>query len=317
MTATHHSASPSDSEHGHTKAVSHVLKKISSVLIAVVFAVALGGCAARHLIVRSLGDELAKQSSAAEEDPILARDAAAFYLKLSESLLAEMPDNARLAESVASGFTQYAYAFVAFEADKMEAKDSKAAVKLRERAAKLYRRANTHAMKALELQSPGFSKALGSSTVTGQPRLSPDNVGLAYWAAASWGGMISLSKDDPDIVADLPNAMRLAGMAWALQPDYGQGDLSVLMGNFEASRPGGSAAKAAAYFDRALAATGGRSMAALMAQAENLALPADNRASFESLLRRVIELSSSERGLSAVIAKERAQWLLDSAEDLF
>jgi hypothetical protein len=29
-------------------------------------------------------------------------------------------------------------------------------------------------------------------------------VALAYWGAAAWGGLISLSKDDPDTVADLP-----------------------------------------------------------------------------------------------------------------
>ena len=46
--------------------------------------------------------------------------------------------------------------------------------------------------------------------------------GLAYWAAASWGGWISLSKDDPDVVADLPLAVRLAQRAWAADPAWGR-----------------------------------------------------------------------------------------------
>jgi len=36
--------------------------------------------------------------------------------------------------------------------------------------------------------------------------LRPDQVGLAYWAAASWGAAIGLSKDDADTLADLPAA---------------------------------------------------------------------------------------------------------------
>jgi hypothetical protein len=31
-------------------------------------------------------------------------------------------------------------------------------------------------------------------------------VGVAYWAAAAWGAQIALSKDQPEVVADLPSA---------------------------------------------------------------------------------------------------------------
>jgi len=79
-----------------------------------------------------------------------AHEAAAFYLKLSESILREEPGNLRLAEAVAGGFTRYAYAFVAFEAERVESRDARAAQKMRERAAQLYARAHGHAMAALE-----------------------------------------------------------------------------------------------------------------------------------------------------------------------
>ena len=62
------------------------------------------------------------------------------------------------------------------------------------------------------------------------PVLRAEQAGLAYWAAASWGGWISLSKDDPDVVADLPLAVRLAQRAWAADPDWGQGSLTSLLG---------------------------------------------------------------------------------------
>ena len=66
-----------------------------------------------------MADALVMPGQSTEEDLYLARDASAFYLKLSEVVLYETPGNLRLAESVAAGFTQYAYAFVSFEADQV------------------------------------------------------------------------------------------------------------------------------------------------------------------------------------------------------
>src|ERR1019366_4807849 len=53
--------------------------------------VLLAACSPRQMIVESIGDELASQGRAPEDDLVLARDASAFYLKLSESLLREAP----------------------------------------------------------------------------------------------------------------------------------------------------------------------------------------------------------------------------------
>lgn len=285
--------------------------------LALVALMLLTACSPRQLIVRGIADELATQGQAQEEDLQLAREAGAFYLKLSESMLVEAPDHARLAEAVAGGFTQYSYAFVAFEADRLEARDIQGAQRLRERAARLYRRAHGHAMAALERQTPGFARALASTDATAWPRLRREQLGLAYWAAAAWGGYISLSKDDPDIVADLPLAVRLASLAHQLQPDHGAGALASLMGTFEAARPGGSMTQALAYFDQAIALGGGRSAAAYVAKAEGWALPAHDRPAFETLLRQALAVSASTRDLSNGVMRERALWLLGAADDLF
>ena len=120
----------------------------------------LAGCAVRPYVMDKAADALAIQGQSDEDDILLAREASAFYLKLSESVLKETPANLKLAESVAAGFTQYAYAFVAFDAEKLELQDAKAAQRIRERAARLYLRANQHAMRSLETTSPGFKQAL-------------------------------------------------------------------------------------------------------------------------------------------------------------
>jgi hypothetical protein len=197
----------------NTKSVD-ALAKVFKPIALVLLTVALAACSPRHLIVQSLGNELAGQGQVVEEDPGLAREASAFYLKLSESLLKESPGNTKLAESVCAGLSQYAFAFVAFEAEKLAPSDANAAYRMNERAKRLYLRAHRHAMAALELSMPGFAAQLALPNEKQWPVLSREQVGLAYWAAASWGGFISLSKDVPDAVADLPLAYRLAGLAW-------------------------------------------------------------------------------------------------------
>ena len=273
----------------------------------------LGACSPQSLLVRGVADQLANQGNSPEDDLVLAREAAAFYLKLSESVLSQSPGHLRLAEAVAGGFTQYAYAFVASEADRIESTDVKAAQRLRERAARLYARAKRHAMAALEQRHPGFAQSLAGEDAI----LAPDEVGLAYWAAASWGGLIALSKDKPDVVADLPHAVRLARMAWDRDPDHGEGALASLMGSFEMARPGGTPRQAETYFDHGIAVSAGRSAGPYVAKAETLALAAGDRRAFEGLLRQALAAGASHRDLANEAMHARAQWLLDTADDRF
>lgn len=287
-------------------------------LLAIVsIAALLSACSPRYFIVQGVANELASQGRAVEDDLVLAREASAFYLKFSETVLSQTPGNLKLAEAVSAGFTQYAYTFVSFEAERIEAKDIKAAQKLRGRAALLYLRAHRHAMTALEQHIPGFVKALSSPEPANWPRLDDEEIGVAYWAAASWGGYISLSKDEPNIVADLPLAIRLAHLAWEKTPSYGDGALASLMGSFETARPGGSRQQAAVYFDQAISTSAGKSAGPFVAKAEGIALPAGDRAAFDALLRQAIVASNSQRDLQNEVMRERALWLLETADDLF
>ena len=126
--------------------------------------IGLCACSPQSLLLRAAADQLAGQGQADEEDLLLARDASAFYLKLSESVLRQTPGHLPLAEAVAGGFTQYAYAFIALEADRIESTDAKAAQRMRERAARLYARAKRHAMAALEQHRPVDPPHLGEQT---------------------------------------------------------------------------------------------------------------------------------------------------------
>lgn len=285
-----------------------------------VCALLLGGCSARQMVIGSLADELAAQGTGNDPDIELVRDASAFYLKLSESVLRQDPAHGRLAESVSSGFAQYAYAFVAFEADKIEEKNAKEAERLRFRAAGLYKRAHLHALNSLEAQTPGFKSALKSMDAKASMKLRPAQVPLAYWAAAAWGGWISLAKDDPDVVADLPLAIRLAELAWATDPNWGDGALTGLLGSFEAGRTGGNLARAQGYFDQSIQQSNGRLASPLVGKAEGYALPAGDRELFETLLAKAISIqddAGSPLSLQNEIMRQRARWLLQKTNELF
>ena len=291
--------------------------RLALCLAVLLLAIGLSACVPRQLLINSAADALTAQGQAEEEDLGLAREASAFYLKLSESLLKQTPGHLPLAESVASGLTQYAYAFVAFEAERLGATDNRAAHQLNERARRLYLRAHKHAMVALVQTSPGFDKALRQASPQQWPAVRAEQVGVAYWAAASWGAYIALSKDDPDAVADLPLAVRLATLAYQRAPGHGAGALASLMGNFEAARPGGSVAKATAYFDEAIALAAGQQAGPLVAKAEAIAQAAGDRVAFEALLRQALAASAQSKDLANQVMRLRAQWLLDSADDLF
>lgn len=280
-------------------------------------ALGLTACSPRQMIIDGVANELASQGAAPENDLELAREASAFYLKLSESLLRSSPDKLPLAEAVTAGFTQYAFAFVAFEAEQIEIRDARRAQQLRLRAARLYARAQRHGLSALERRHPALLQALAERHPAASPRLAADEIGLAYWTAAAWGSWIALSKHDPEIVANLPQVIGLARLAWQTDPDWGLGALASLMGNLELARPGGSPAEALRYFDRAIVLAGEQLAGPLVTKAEAVALAAGDRPGFEQLLQQAIVIAKSTPNLQNEAMLARARWLLANADELF
>src|ERR1051325_3230433 len=172
------------------------------------------GCSIKRLAVNKLGDALAAGGTtfSSDEDPELIKDAVPFSLKLMESLLAESPDHRGLLLATASGFTQYAYAFVQQDADELEERDLAASNTLRRRAARLYLRARNYGLRGLETNYRGFEKELRADPKEAVRRLkSRKDVPLMYWTAASCGAAISASKDNPEVIADLPLVGALIG----------------------------------------------------------------------------------------------------------
>src|SRR6266478_5621730 len=224
-------------------------------LAGLVLCCAGGGCSIRRYALNQAADVLAESGAtfAADEDPELIKAAAPFSLKLMESFLAENPRHPGLLAAAASGFTQYAYAFVQEDADEREPQDLAAAEALRARASRLYLRAKGYGLRGLEVRHPGFGKALLTNPDATVRATSKADVPLLYWTAAAWASAISLSKDNPELVGQIPAMESLIDRALDLDETYGNGAIHTFMISYEMSRPGlagDPAARARHHFDR-------------------------------------------------------------------
>ena len=304
-----------------TRIASGICKRIGFVFLAAL----LGGCSIKQMAVNKMGDALAAGGSVftSDDDPELIKAALPFSLKLMESLLAESPRHEGLLYATASGFTQYSYAFVHQQADVLEGSDLTAAFMLRQRARKLYLRARDYGLRGLEIKRPGFEIALRSDPRTAVARADVKDVPMLYWTAASWALAITLSKDVPDLVGDLPIVEALVDRALQLDESYGEGAIHAFLVTYEMIRTGGgdqAVERARSHFERALELSRGEQAGVFLTYAESVEVPRQNRRGFEILLNEALAIDADahpEYRLVNLISQERARWLLDHADELF
>lgn len=287
----------------------------------VVSALVTSGCSVKQFAIDRAADALAGGGSsfAQDDDPQLVREAAPFSLKTVESLIEASPQNEKLLLAACRGFTQYAYAFVQQDADRLEDTDVKASFAQGQRARKLYRRARQYGLRGLEVRHAGIRtdapKALAAMTKADVP--------LLYWTAAAWASEIALSKERPDAVADVPQMMALADRAAALDDTYAEGAIPSLMIALEMVRQGGQgepAARARARFDRAVALSSNAQASPFVSFAESVAVPRQDKAQFEAMLAQALAIDPDavpRHRLANLVLQDRARWLLTREDSLF
>lgn len=286
---------------------------------------AASGCSIKRLAVNKLGDALAGGGTtfAADDDPELIKSAVPFSLKLMESLLSESPKHQGLLFATSSGFTQYGYAFVQQDADELEAKDFAAAEALRARAKRLYLRARNYGLRGLEVAHRGFTNQLAAQPREAVAKLAKRDVPQAYWTAAAWGAAVSLSKDDPAIIAQIPQMEALIDRALALDESWDDGAIHGFLINYEMSRQGATgdaAARAREHFERALELSQGQQAGPLVTFAEAVCIEKQDAKQFEELLKRALAINPDAQPgtrLVNLVMQRRAKWLLSRQEDLF
>ncbi len=286
---------------------------------------AAAGCSIEGLARQRLADALSDSggSFASDNDPELVREAAPFSLKLMESVLASTPEHDKLLVALTRGFTQYAWAFVQQDAERMELENLAAAEELRTRARKLYLRARDYGLRALELRHSGLTRELREDPRAASARLQPEDVELSFWLGAAWGGALTQGKDSPELLADQAIVEALFDAVMALKEDFDSGAMHAVLVGYERSRPGGQRdwiERARRHFQRAVELSGGRAAGPYVALAESVAIQIQSRSEFEELLGRALAIDPDTveaKRLENLVHQARARWLLSRKEELF
>jgi predicted anti-sigma-YlaC factor YlaD len=292
----------------------------------VVLVLASTGCSVKKFAINKLGDSLASQSTssfATDDDPELVGDALPFALKLMEGLLDEVPQHRGLLFATSSGFTQYSYVWVQQPADEAEQVDVERAKIMRLRARKLYLRARDYGIRGLEVKHPNFGASLRHDPKVAVLAARKKDVSLLYWTAASWGAAISVSKDDPGLVADQPIVEALIDRSLQLDPDFDAGAIHGFLITYESARQGAKgdfAARSRQHFERQVDLTEGQLASPFLSLAETVCISKQDRSEFESLLKRALSIDPDAKPqwrLTNIVMQRRARWLLSREDDLF
>ncbi len=297
------------------------MNRISALAASAILTVVLAGCSFQRTSADIVGSAISGggASFSGDDDPELIREALPFALKTYESLLDLTPDHQGLLLSCARGFTVYAY-LVQREADGLDEARLAKKRQIQARARKLYLRARDYAIRGLEVSHPGFAAKLRKSPAAALAVTTKEDVPFLYWAAAAWGGATSAAKDDLDLIAELPIAGALAGRVVVLEEGFDHGAVHEFFISYEASRPGGSSAKARAHYRKALKLSRGRRASVHVALAEAVSVPEQNLKEFKDLLAKVLAYDVNAfrpLRLSNVLAQSRARWLRARTTDLF
>jgi len=283
------------------------------------------GCSIKHMAVNQLGNALAggSETFASDDDPELIKAATPFSLKLMESLLAESPRHKGLLCATSSGFTQFAYAFVQQEADEAEDDDFAKATAMRTRAKRLYLRARNYGLRGLDASHAGFSAQLHVRPLEFVRVATKRDVPLLYWTAASWGAAISLSKDDPALIGEIPQMEALIDRALELDESFDHGAIHNFLITYEMARPGAAGdpvERSRKHFERAMELSKGTRAAPLVAFAEAVCVQKQDVKQFDELLKRALAIDPDahpECRLANLIMQRRARWLLSKRDELF
>lgn len=284
--------------------------------------VALSGCSLiSNKATKMVADTLSAggTSMTSDNDPELVREAVPFGLKTYESLLESLPKYVPLLRATCSGFTSYAYGYLATDADMVRYTNREAAKAIDERTLKMYLRAHGYCARALEERFKGVTQALLMDPSNALTKAKKEDVELLYWSAASWGLAMSMSPDT--LAIDFPAVRALAERGLALDPGWWNGALHELMITLNSQELlGGSQEEARKHFDRAVELQKGLSPGPYISLAMGVSVARQDRAEFEKLMNAALavdpDANPTER-LTTILLQRRARALLDQIDYLF
>jgi predicted anti-sigma-YlaC factor YlaD len=152
--------------------------------------------------------------------------------------------------------------------------------------------------------------------------LRKEQVPLMYWTAAAWAGAVNLSKEDPHLIAEIPQLEALMDRALDLDPAWDHGAIHSFMITYAMARQGGNGdpvEEAKKHFEKAIEYSEGQQVAPYVSYAESVAVQDQDVELFESLLNKALSIDPDEYlqyRLVNILMQKRARWLLERKEDL-
>jgi predicted anti-sigma-YlaC factor YlaD len=300
----------------------------SATALGLALLLSLEGCSIEKLALKKVAGMLTGPSGAdvfsSDNDPDFVGQALPFAIKLYESLLASLPDNAGLRLRTGSLYIMYANAFVETPADLTPRRDAETKDYLLARAKNLYLRGRDILFVALEKKNPSIRRQLKDRKY--EEAMAPfrkEDADLLYWTALGWLAAFSVNPFDMTLGQTVPQTKAMIERVAALEPGYGHGSLDSFYVSYYGSLPdylGGDAAKAREYFAQAQALAGKSDTSSLMALATTVSVKEQNAAEFKDLLGRVLAFdpdSSPENRLVNILNQRKARWLLEHISDYF
>jgi predicted anti-sigma-YlaC factor YlaD len=284
----------------------------------------LSGCSVRQTMLNAVSESISRtgDSYATDDDLALIESASPFGLKLIEGMLAETPRHEGLLLSAARGFTQYAFTFVETPAQEMEERDVAAALSAHQRARNLFLRAKEYGLRGLEVSFPDFRTNLARDLDRLLAKTGAKDVPLLYWTAVSWGAAISLGKERPEMLAEIPLMQKMASRALELDESFDFGAIHTFFITLAMSRPlpeNERITEARHHFNRAVELSAGRQASPFITYAESVSIPTRNRDEFREMLEKGLSVDVSSAPsfrLANEFFQKRARWLSSHA-DLF
>ena len=282
-------------------------------LILILSLFAFSACSLNKIVIHEMEPILQESSKALyeETDLQLAEQALAANLKLVEGILRTDPQNEKLLLLLAQGYAGYALGFV---------EDINP-----ERAKIFYLRAENYALRILR-KDQAFSDAeqKGLQELTQVVKsFSTDKVPALFWAGFAGAGYINLDLGNPMTLMNLPKIQLFMDRVEALNASYYYGAVYLYQGSVLGMKPvmmGGNPDKAREYFEKNLELNNKNFLLAYIYMAKYYAAKILDEELFDQYLKRVQDTSLDvlpEMALINQIAKQKAQVLLKSKEDIF
>ncbi len=183
--------------------------------------------------------------------------------------------------------------------------------------------ARDYGLRGLEVRHAGLAARLRAQPREAVRAATKRDVPALYWTAAAWAAAISLSKDNPDLIADLPVVQAMMDRALELDESFNDGAIHSFFITYEMIRPTGvgeAAARARRHCDRAIALSGGNQAGPWVALAEDVCAQTQDLKGFRAALQKALAVDPNlkpEWRLVNLVMQRRARWLLSRTDEIF